>query len=175
MAILKNNTGGKSSRIKSGELPPKGRYIATCIAIEDRLGVERQKFDSAETEVVDLTSFYFGFKCKQGLPWAIRSREMKISLHENAALFGFLQKWLEKPPTAGFDTASLVGFPAEIRIEHQPGRKDPSRFFSNLSSVLPIDSDDAGKVLGLEVFKDLLHPASAPAAQQQEDGDEIPF
>lgn len=181
MAILKASNNNPARRIKSDELPPKGRYIAVCIANDDRFGVERQKFESTEMEIVDLTTFYFGFKTKEGVPMVIKTRDFKIAktnpFHEKAALMGFIKQWAEFAPTSGFDTASLVGRGAEIRIEHKPNR-DGTRFYANLTVVLPVDAEDGGKVPRVEMFADLLHPIEqqAPkAAGADVDGDEIPF
>ena len=173
MAILTASTsGGSRSRIKNNdELPPKGKYIATCIGIGDQYGVERKKFESEDVERVDLTAFYFGFKCKEGRPWAVKTRDMKISLHERAALYKFLQGWLGEAPAVGLDTASLIGRGAEIRIEYTPSTRTPGRYFANLQVCLPVDSDDAGKVKPVETFKGLLHDEAAGDT----DGDDIPF
>lgn len=173
MAILTASSGGGSrSRIKNNdELPPKGKYIATCIGIGDQYGVERKKFESDDVEKVDLTAFYFGYKCKEGRPWAVKSRDMKISLHERAALHKFLKEWLGEAPSVGLDTATLVGRGAEIRVEHVPSTRTPGRFFANLQVCLPVDSDDAGKIKPVDAFKGLLHEAVSPDT----DNDEMPF
>jgi hypothetical protein len=41
---------------------------------------------------------------------------MKISGHENSALFAFLSAWTGEPPKAGFDTADLKGKGAQISV-----------------------------------------------------------
>lgn len=174
MAILQPSNNSRS-RIKNAELPPKGRFIATCFEVEDQLRVERPKFESADIEVVDLTTFYFGFVCKEGRPWAVKTREMKISMHEKAALMKFLTGWLSKPPVAGFDTQSVVGFGAEIRVEHVASQRTPGRYFANLSVVLPVEDEDAKKVRPVATFEGLLHPLVKPTVETVADTDEIPF
>ncbi len=172
MAILQPNTNSSKSRIKSGDLPPKGRYIATCIENEDQLGVERTKFESSEVERVDLTSFYFGFVDRNGKPWAIRSREMKLSLNEKAALVKFLKSWRGSIPGAGFDTASMIGQGAEIRIEHVESQRTPGRYFANISDIAPVDDEDAGKVKPALQYASLLTPR---AGESVDSDDEMPF
>ena len=107
MAILE--APKSSSRIRIEGLVPKGTYIATCIAIEDQFGVQRAKYDDPTTlETVNLTSFYFGLKNKQGEMFLIRSKPFKMSLHEKSALFQFLKSWTAEPPRPGFDTETMV-------------------------------------------------------------------
>ena len=173
MAILQPSSGGGSrSRIKNNdELPPKGKYIATCIGISDAYGVERKKFESEDVEKVDLTSFYFGFTCKQGRPWAVKTRDMKISLHERAALSKFLTDWLGEAPAVGLDTAKLVGRGAEIRVEHVASTRTPGRFFANLQVCLPVDSEDTSKIKPVDAFKGLLHEQESAEI----DRDDLPF
>lgn len=172
MAVLQP-TASKSSRIKSQEPPPKGRYIATCILNEDQLGVERTKFESQDVEKVDLTAFYFGITDKAGNQYAVRSREMKISLNEKAALVKFLKSWRGSNPPAGFDTASMVGQGAEIRIEHVESQRTPGRYFANISDIAPVEDEHAGRIKPVGVY---LHLLNAPAGTAQEqDGDEMPF
>ena len=170
MAVLQPNTAGKSSLIKNNELPPKGRYIATCIYNEDQLGVERTKFESADVEKVDLTAFYFGITDKAGKQYVIKSREMKISLHEKAALVKFLKSWRGSAPATGFDTASMVGQGAEIRIEHVESQRTPGKMFSNISDIAPVDDEHTDRIKPHRVY---LHLLNVPGTEA--DADEIPF
>lgn len=172
MAILQPNTNSSKSRIKSGDLPPKGRYIATCIENEDQLGVERTKYQSTEVERVNLTTFYFGFTDKNGKSWAVRSKEMKAVIAEKATLVQFLRSWTGSTPTKGFDTASLIGQGAEIRIEHVESDRTPGRFFAKISDIAPVDDEDAGKVKPALQYASLLTPR---AGESVDSDDEMPF
>jgi hypothetical protein len=49
-----------------GEPPPKGTYLAVCLDVLDQYNVERKKYQSEETEIVNLTRFVFGVKAKDG-------------------------------------------------------------------------------------------------------------
>jgi hypothetical protein len=179
MAILTANSGGGShSRIISSETPPKGRYIATCIEVHDELGVERQKFESSETEIVDLTTFYFGFKDREGRPHVVKSKSMKLSLHEKAALVKFIKSWTGKSPVGGFDTQSLRGLGAEIRVERVASMKTPGREYANIADIGPVEDDEQNKVLLLANLQGLLRdvsPAPTQTSQSDIDGDDIPF
>ena len=179
MAILTANSGGGSrSRIISTETPPKGRFIATCIEVHDELGVERQKFESSETEIVDLTTFYFGFKDREGRPHVVKSKSMKLSLHEKAALVKFIKGWTGKPPAAGFDTQSLRGLGAEIRVERVASMKTPGREYANIAYIGPVEDDEQNKVLPLANLQGLLRdvlPTPPQTSQSDIDGDDIPF
>jgi len=167
MAILKSETKAPKSRILIPELPPKGVHICTCLEIEDELNFERPKFDDpTQIEVVDLTSFYFGFKLKTGEAFAIRSRRMKISLHEKSSLYSFLSSWLGTNPKGGFDTASLIGQGAQISISHQLSTKG-TQTFANISTISPVMEDLKGKVLAIGAFKGIIAPLIGP--------DTIPF
>lgn len=176
MAILTASSGGGSrSRIISTETPPKGRYIATCIDVHDEIGVERQKFESSDTEIVDLTTFYFAFKDREGRPHIVKSKSMKLSLHEKAALVKFIKSWSGKPPGAGFDTQSLSGVGAEIRVERVASMKTPGREYANIADIGPVEDDEKSKILPLDAFKGLLRDVSPVVPQTDLDGDEIPF
>ena len=179
MAILTANRGGGSrSRIISSETPQKGRFIATCIEVHDEIGVERQKFESSETEVVDLTTFYFGYKDREGRPHVVKSKSMKLSLHEKAALVKFIKSWSGKPPGAGFDTQSLKGVGAEIRVERVASMKTPGREYANIADIGPVEDDEQNKILPLANLQGLLRdvePQSAQTGQSDIDGDDIPF
>lgn len=178
MAILAANSGGGSrSRIILTETPPKGRCIATCIEVHDEIGVERQKFESSETEIVDLTTFYFGFKDREGRPHVVKSKAMKLSIHEKAALVKFIKSWTGKPPGAGFDTQSLKGMGAEIRVERVASMKTPGREYANIADIGPVEDDEKQKVLPVDAFKGLLRPVDETPGQKTAsdlDGDEIP-
>ena len=65
MAILQAQAEN-SSGFDIDELPPSGNYVATCLDIADEFGVTRRKYQSEETEEIDVTRFLFGFKGKDG-------------------------------------------------------------------------------------------------------------
>jgi hypothetical protein len=69
----------------------------------DVFNVERKKYQSEEMEKVDVTAFLFGFRTRDGKPFKVASRAMKISGSEKSGLFGFLKSWLGQAPRYGWD------------------------------------------------------------------------
>lgn len=104
--------------IDRSELPPAGTYPAVILDVRDRMGVERKKYKTEETEVVDLTAFLFGFRTKDGRAWKIDTRPMKISGHSKSALFKFLSSLLGQPPKYGWDYCELKGTKCLLSVVH---------------------------------------------------------
>lgn len=172
MAILKAETSsGGGRRILVEGLPPKGTFLATCIEIEEQMQVERKKFESTETEIVDLIIFYFGFRTKDAQLRIVRSKPMKISGHEKSALMKFISTWLGEKPKSGFDTAELFGKGAQLTIAHAESLN--GKTYANISSISPIMEGLEGNLPKVESFKGLLAPAGDNAVSQSDD--EVPF
>jgi hypothetical protein len=132
-----------------GEPPPKGTYLAVCLDTIDQYNVERRKYQSEETEVVNLTRFVFGVKAKDGKTYKIASKAMKISGHENSALYSFLSAWLSEPPKAGFDTAELKGKGAQITVI--VNEKD-AKSYHDIGTIGPVLDELADKVPSPDLF-----------------------
>ncbi len=149
MAILKATGGGTDYRsYKLETLAPKGTYSAICIDCMESLEVERNKWQSEETEVVDLLRYLFIVKTKEG-PFLLQSNEMKISAFKEAALAKFIRDWTGDLPAPGFDTLNMVGEPCQLTITHKTSsRGNP---YPAISSIAP-----------------LLDPSMAPAFDELE-------
>jgi len=177
MAILAAEPTKVQNRILVKGLPPKGGYVATCIDIEDEMNVQRRLFDDPNTmETVNLISFYFGFRIKTGEMFAIRTKRMKISLHENSALYAFLAGWLGEAPKAGFDTDTLKGAGAQISIIHSAEARS-GKLYANIATISPVMEDLKPRILAVTLFDGVLAPkagATAVAAPDNEH-DDIPF
>ncbi len=69
------------------------------------------------------------------------SQEFTLSLHEKSKLHSVLVQWRGKPFTQdeldGFEMKNILGAPCQIQIIHQPSKKDPSKVYGNVASVLP--------------------------------------
>jgi len=118
-------------------LAPAGTFVATVLDIQDVFGVTRQKFQSTETEKVDLTAFLFGFRDGQGQPHKVASRQMRISGNEKSALFSFLKSLLGKAPGYGWDYCSLKGAKCLLTVEHVQ-RRDGSGVYAAIAALSPV-------------------------------------
>ena len=159
MAVLTQPTDTSNPFIEviGNDLAPAGTYIATVLDVRDEFGVVRTKFQSTETEKVDLTTFLFGFRSAQGQPHRVASRRMKISGNEKSALFAFLKALLGKAPEYGWDYCTLKGAKCLLTVEHVK-RKDGVGVFASIAALSPVPQ-------GLTAPS--VAPAPAPAAVQQ--------
>jgi len=139
MAVLTQPTDTSNPFIEviGNDLAPAGTYIATVLDVRDEFGVVRTKFQSTETEKVDLTTFLFGFRSAQGQPHRVASRRMKISGNEKSALFAFLKALLGKAPEYGWDYCSLKGAKCLLTVEHVR-RKDGVGVFASIAALSPV-------------------------------------
>jgi hypothetical protein len=151
--------------------PPEGTFQATIIDIEDRFGVERKKFQSEETEKVDMTSFLFGFRDEDNSAWKIDSKPMKISGHKESALFKFLKSILGKAPEMGWDYLELKGRKVLLTIEHATSNNGNE--YANIAAISPLPKGYDKAAAEDRAEKPKVKPAPAPV--QQEDDDDIPF
>lgn len=159
MAKIPENKTSALSNL--GEPPPKNTYVAVCLDVIDEYGVTRKKYQSEDTEVVNLERFVFGVKLKDGSLRKIATRAMKISNHENSALRAFLVSWLGEAPKPNFETADLKGKPAYITItEDVKG----DRTYSNIATISEVMDELLPKVPKVEDF-----------GGNDNSGSEIPF
>ncbi|HNQ91188.1 MAG TPA: hypothetical protein PKM73_21450 [Verrucomicrobiota bacterium] len=119
------------------DVPPTGTFVATVIDIQDEFNVERPKYQSTETERVDLTAFLFGFRDAQGRPHRIASRPMRISGHEKSALFSFLKSLLGRAPSFNWDYSTLKGAQCLVTVEHVQ-RRDGNGVFPVIAALSPL-------------------------------------
>jgi hypothetical protein len=155
MAVLTQPTDTTNPFVEviGNDLAPAGTYIATVIDVRDEFGVVRTKFQSTETEKVDLTTFLFGFRDQHGQPHRVASRRMKISGNEKSALFTFLKALLGRAPEYGWDYCTLKGSQCLLTVEHVK-RKDGVGVFASIAALSPVPQGFAA-------------PAAAPAPQAQ--------
>jgi hypothetical protein len=173
MATLMKPSNKSFSVYEQGETSPDcpaGTFVATCLEIRDEFGVERKKYQSEETEVVDITAFLFGFRDEDGKPFKIATRNMKISGNEKSTLFGFLRGWLGKAPAYGWDYCELKGKQALITVETEE-RKNGEGEFSRIVNVSPIPAG-MGKPAPKPQAKPVAKPAPQPEAPA---GEDMPF
>ena len=184
-----------SNGFEIGDVAPAGDYIATCIDIADEFGVTRRKYQSEETEQIDVTRFLFGFKAPDGRLYKVQTFEMKISGSPKSALYKFLSSWLGQAPRMGWDYCELKGKGAVIKVEQVTSQM--GKVYNKIVSILPPKtslSDYTAQVIPIEQFAAVSQasaafsaapapasapaaPASAPAAWSPESGDgmDCPF
>ena len=121
------------------EMAPAGTFAATIVDILDEFGVERQKYQSTDMEMLDLTTFLFGFRDGQGAQQHITSRRMRISGHEKSSLFGFLKSLLGHAPEYGWDYCEMKGAKCLLTVEHIQ-RKDGNGEFAGIATLSPMPS-----------------------------------
>jgi len=177
MAVLtaQVNNASRIFDLPADVLPAKGTFVATCIDIKDMFGVERKKYQSEETETVDLTGFLFGYRDKQGNAHKIASKGMKISGNEKSALFLFLKSWLGQAPKMGWDYMELKGTKALLTIDHEQ-RKNGEGQYATIVSISPLPDGMGGG--DDEPAKPAVKQAKAakPApVVEEEDEDDVPF
>lgn len=150
MAILKASSGGGDYRsYKLETLAPKGTFPAICVDCMESLEVERKKWQSEETEVVDLLRYLFIVQTKDG-PMFVQSNEMRISAYKEAALAKFIQGWTGELPAPGFDTLNMVGEVCQLTLNHKTSnRGNPYPVISSVAVLL--DPEKAPKADALEI------------------------
>lgn len=178
MAVLQKSESKAFSLFTREETSPDcpaGTFVATCLDIRDEFGVERKKFQSEETEVVDLTAFLFGYRDEANRPFKIATRNMKISGNEKSALFIFLRGWLGKAPTYGWDYCELKGRQALITVETEE-RKSGDGEFSRIVNVCPVPAG-MGKTApsAARPAAKPTPPPPAPTPEPEAGDDNLPF
>lgn len=152
MAILQAQADS-SSGFQIDELAPAGDFVVTCIDISDEFGVTRRKYQSEETEEVDVTRFLFGFKAQDGKIYKVQTFEMKISGSPKSTLYKFLSSWLGQAPSYGWDYCEMKGKGAVVSVEHVVSSMGTT--YPKISRILPPKTnlaDYSAQVLPLEAF-----------------------
>jgi hypothetical protein len=163
MAVLTQPTDSTNpfAELIGDNLAPAGTYIATVIDVRDEFGVVRTRFQSNETEKVDLATFLFGFRDAQGQPHRVASRRMKISGNEKSALFAFLKSLMGKAPEYGWDYCTLKGAQCLLTVEHVK-RRDGVGVFAAIAALSPVPTG-----LGVPTAPRAAVPAVPPAHAAQ--------
>lgn len=176
MAVLQQPKSSSSLFELPDELPPRGTFVATCIDIRDVFGAERQKYQSQEMEKVDLTAFLFGFRTRDGKPFRVATRAMKISGSEKSGLFNLLKSWLGQAPRYGWDYMEMKGKKALVTVDHQPSRTKPGAVYAVIASISPLPEGYGEQPQPAMPPPAPVAPPPPPAAASVEDADDdIPF
>ena len=149
MAILQEQSSKSSNpfldQVKD-DVAPAGTWVATIIDIRDQFGVVRPSFDNPQvTEVVDLTTFLFGFRDQAGQPHRIASKTMRISGNEKSNLFGFLKSALGSAPKYGWDYCEMKGKKCLITVAHE-AKRNGQGVYPTIAALCPVPAGMAGSV-----------------------------
>ena len=171
------------------DVAPAGTWVATIIDIKDQFGVVRPSFDNPQvTEVVDVTTFLFGFRDQAGQPHRISSKTMRISGNEKSNLFGFLKSALGSVPKYGWDYCEMKGKKCLITVAHEP-RRNGQGVFPTIAALCPVPAGMGAVPAGgaqAPVAPVQAAPAPAPSSAPQggcyggqataaADDEELPF
>ncbi len=181
MAILSESSSKSNNpfldQVKD-DLAPAGTWVATVLAAKDQFGVVRPSFDNPSvTEVVDLTTFLFGFRDQAGQPHKIASKTMRISGNEKSNLFGFLKSALGSAPRYGWDYCELKGKQILITVAHEPKRNGQG-VFPTIAALCPVPAGMATGVPAAVPQQAAPVPvaqAPAPVAPAPVDDEPLPF
>jgi hypothetical protein len=175
MALVKRPT--PFTGIKIEETAPKGTFLAVCLKAIDEHQVERRKYQSQETELQNVTRFYFGL-IKDKKPYVVRSREFKINFSPKAGLLAFLNAWNGDNFPDGVDYCEwAVGKGAQITVIHKDW---DGKTYANISGIAPVMEGLEVQVPKLKAFAKFLEaapdvtsetPATHDTAEADKDGD----
>lgn len=162
--LEKNNNAG--SGLNLDKEAPAGQYVATCIEISDLFGVERQKFQSQEKVLRDVTRFVFGVYTPDGRLFLVQTYEYTISTAPGSNLMKFLKSWIGQEPPMGWDYCELKGKPAAITVEVKASQRNPSVTYGSISGIGPIFPQMQSMVAPASAFDQLLAEAKVRQNQQ---------
>jgi len=140
MAINATNKGGN----EDFELVPAGTYTGRCVKMI-HIGTVSETINGL-TKVVDkvliqweLPTELKEFKEGEGEKPYLVQKEFTLSMHEKATLRKFLKDWrgkdFTKEEAESFDITKVLGKPCTISIAHKPSKKDPSKVYTEVTSV----------------------------------------
>lgn len=169
MAILQEASSKSNNpflELVKDDLAPAGTWVATIIDIKDQFGVVRPNFDNPQvTEVVDLTTFLFGFRDQAGQPHRIASKTMRISGNEKSTLFGFLKAALGSAPKYGWDYCELKGKRCLLTVAHEQKRNGQG-IFPTIAALCPVPTASAYEQ-GARAFSGASPAAGVPAEKSK--------
>jgi hypothetical protein len=129
------------------ELIPAGNYVARCYKMIE-IGTIPTEFQGVQKMTPTVR---FGwelplelkiFKEENGEQPCVIEKEYTLSLADKANLRRDLKSWRGKDFTTieaeNFDVTKLLGVPCMLNIIHIPSKKDPTKFYENISSISPL-------------------------------------
>jgi hypothetical protein len=134
--------GGEAFDLVNASPLPAGSHHATVHRVIDQIGVERKKFQSEETEIVNLCTLVFASTGRDGVERYAATRAMRISSSPKASLFEIIQSLTGEVPQVGGDTQALLGLPAIIKVVSEKGNNGKT-YLSVKSAVQPPEAAPA--------------------------------
>ena len=179
MAVLQEQSSKSVNpfvELVKDDLAPAGTWVATIIDIRDQFGIVRPSFDNPQvTEVVDLTTFLFGFRDQAGQPHRIASKTMRISGNEKSNLMTFLKQALGAMPKYGWDYCAMKGQKVLLTIAHEP-RRSGLGTFPTIASLCPVPAGmAAGGVPAAVAPQPVPAPVAPVPAPAPVDDEPLPF
>ena len=119
--------------------PPEDTYPAVCVDVVDLGEIESQYAGETRLRHVVKLIWQIDYLREDGLRYEL-SRRFTLSLHEKAALRGFLERWRGKRFTAeelkGFDLERILGVNGQLQVLHNTSID--GKVWANVETVTPI-------------------------------------
>jgi len=136
MAWKPKQTGSTFDR----ELIPAKQHMARCFGLVDCGTHPRPDYKGKPKPPCQSIQLFFEFpkimrvfKEENGEQPATKSRRFTFVFGENSSLTKCLKPWIGDPEQ--FDLSKIVGMPAQVKVTHTQGTKDPSITYDNIDTV----------------------------------------
>lgn len=140
------------------ELIPEKQHVARCFGLIDCGTHSRPDYKGKPKQPCQMIQIFFEFpkimrvfKEENGEQPATKSRRFNFVFGENSALSKALKPWIGDPEK--FNLSDIVGMPAQVKIVHTQGTKDPSMTYDNIDTVSEM----------MEEFIDSVPPQITPS------------
>jgi hypothetical protein len=142
------------------ELIPAGNHEAYCYGLVDLGTHPRPDYLGKKKDPAQKIRLYFEFtelrkvfKEENGEEPSIKYVDFNFVFGDNSNLTKVLKPWIGNPET--FDLEKLIGMPCMVKIEHEPGKKDPSKIYDNITAITEM-SDKLKKLMPKRHNKDMI-------------------
>lgn len=129
-----------TSNFPDRELIPAASHMARCYGLIDLGTHPRPDYLGKPKSPAQKIMIFFEFPKimrefteGRGLEPAVKSRQFTFVFGDNSHLVKTLKPWIGDPEK--FDLSKIVGMPAQVKITHAPGFKDPSKTYDNVETV----------------------------------------
>ena len=130
----------QESNFAPRELIPVGTHEARCYGLVDLGTHPRPDYLGKPKSPAQKIMFFFEFpelkkvfKEENGEEPMVKHTEFTFIFGDNSNLVKTLKPWIGDPQL--FDLARCIGMPAQVKIVHTQGKKDPSKTYDNIETV----------------------------------------